>query len=124
MTPTLPPAAISISQRYGLLSSEDHSLVNADFSGRVVLLRADLNVPVSKGKINDDTRIRALFPTLDVLLAKQAKVLLASHFGRPDPKSQNPAVMRDKFSLALVAGTEPGKEVCRSGSGLCERTCS
>jgi phosphoglycerate kinase len=56
---------------------------DTDFDGRVVLLRVDANVPLDKGVITDDGRIRAFVPTLEWLLAKGAAVVVASHLGRP-----------------------------------------
>ncbi|MEU5791850.1 phosphoglycerate kinase [Micromonospora purpureochromogenes] len=69
-------------------------------SGRRVLVRADLNVPLDKqtGEITDDGRIRAVLPTLSALVSAGAKVVVCSHLGRPkgapDPQ----------FSLRPVAG--------------------
>jgi len=55
-------------------------LKKADLEGKVVLVRADLNVPLDKSqKITDDTRIRAAIPTLKYLTDNGAKVLLTSH---------------------------------------------
>ncbi|MCG8505911.1 MAG: phosphoglycerate kinase [Sphingomonadales bacterium] len=57
-----------------------------DLTGKRVLLRADLNVPMKDGRVTDDTRIRAAAPTVADLLAKGAQVVLMSHFGRPKGK--------------------------------------
>ena len=54
-----------------------------DVAGRTVLLRADLNVPMSGGTITDDRRIRASLPTLTQLTARGARVIVCAHLGRP-----------------------------------------
>jgi phosphoglycerate kinase len=51
--------------------------------GKRVFVRVDFNVPIRNGKINEDYRIRRVIPTIDYLIEKNAKVILASHLGRP-----------------------------------------
>merc|ERR1719380_355060 len=72
-------------------------LTEADLKGKTVLVRCDLNVPLDGKTITDDTRIRASVPTVKYLMDKGAKVLLASHLGRPKNGPE------DKFSLGPVA---------------------
>jgi phosphoglycerate kinase len=68
----------------------------ADLTGKRVLVRVDLNVPMQDGAVSDDTRLRAAVPTIAELSDKGAIVLLLSHFGRP--KGQN----RPDMSTALL----------------------
>ena len=77
-------------------------------AGKRVLLRADLNVPMSGGKVTDRTRLERLVPTICELADKGARVLVTSHFGRPKGKRV------PKMSLAPVAqalGEVLGREV-------------
>jgi phosphoglycerate kinase len=74
------------------------SVRDADVAGKVVLVRADLNVPLHDGKVADDTRIRASLPTLELLLERGAKeIRVCSHLGRPKTEDD-----RTKYSLAPV----------------------
>jgi phosphoglycerate kinase len=68
----------------------------ADLSGKRVLVRVDLNVPMQEGRVSDDTRLRAAVPTVSELSDRGAIVLLLSHFGRP--KGQK----RPDMSTALL----------------------
>lgn len=54
-----------------------------DIKGKRVFVRVDLNVPMADGRVTDETRLRALLPTVSELADKGAKVLLLAHFGRP-----------------------------------------
>ena len=72
------------------------TLDELDLTGKRVLLRADLNVPVADGKVTDATRIERLVPTIREIVKKDGKVILLSHFGRP--KGQ----VNPEFSLEQV----------------------
>lgn len=67
-----------------------------DIQEKRVFLRLDLNVPIKNGTITDDTRIREALPTIEYCLAQKAKLIIASHLGRPEGFDK-------KYSLEPVA---------------------
>lgn len=69
-----------------------------DLSGKRLLIRQDLNVPIMNGRITSDARLRASLPTLQLALDKGASILVVSHLGRPKPGKLDP-----NASLTLVA---------------------
>ena len=74
------------------------TIEKVDLKGKRVFIRADFNVPLDEnGNITDDTRIRSTLPTINYALDAGAKVILASHLGRPKGK------VNTKYSLAPVA---------------------
>src|SRR3954468_13140656 len=74
------------------------SVRDADVRDKVVLLRADLNVPLDEGRVADDTRIQASLPTIRLLLEGGAReVRVCSHLGRPKTEED-----RAKYSMAPV----------------------
>ena len=77
---------------------EFKSIDQLNIQGKRLFLRVDFNVPMDeKGSITDDARIRAALPTINYALGKDAKVILASHLGRPKGGPEA------KYSLAPVA---------------------
>lgn len=74
-----------------------------DITGKVALVRVDLNVPYADGRVTDDMRLRAIIPTVTELANKGAKVLLLSHFGRPK------GAKHSEMSLSMIV--EPLQKV-------------
>ncbi len=73
------------------------SVDQLDLAGKRVFLRVDLNVPLEDGRVGEDTRIRAVVPTIEHCLKAGASVILASHLGRPKGR------VDPRYSLAPVA---------------------
>ena len=73
------------------------SIRDLEMSGKRVFIRVDFNVPMDGGKIEDDTRIRETLPTLRLAIDRGARLVLASHLGRPKGR------VDAKYSLAPVA---------------------
>lgn len=87
---------------------------NLNFQGQRVFLRLDLNVPIQNRKILDPSRIQAALPTLEFLISRGAKIVVASHLGRPKNHSGD----QKKFSMEPIANTlnKEGFEVFFMGS--------
>ncbi len=62
------------------------TLDDLDLAGKRVLVRVDINVPMRDGRVTDDTRMRAIIPTVRDILAKGGRPILLAHFGRPKGK--------------------------------------
>ena len=103
------------------------SIRDLDLKGRRVFLRVDYNVPLSdEGEIGDDTRIRASLPTIQYALDHGARLIIASHLGRPKGKP-NPKMSMKPVAARLsellrkpveFAGDSVGEEAARKAAAL------
>jgi phosphoglycerate kinase len=73
------------------------SIRELQMSGKRVFIRVDFNVPLENGRVSDDTRVRETLPTLRLAIERGARLVLASHLGRPKGK------VDPRYSLAPVA---------------------
>ena len=89
---TAAPAAVVTPGLKGIKLIEEF-----DLKDKRVFIRVDFNVPMEGSKITDDTRIRAALPTIRYAMEKGAKIVLASHLGRPEGPED-----RQKFSMEPV----------------------
>lgn len=80
-----------------------------DLSGKRVLIREDLNVPIKDGQVTDDTRIRASLATIEQALAAGARVMVMSHLGRPNEGEFSPESSLEPVAAQL--GKLLGREV-------------
>jgi phosphoglycerate kinase len=103
------------------------SVESISYAGKTVFVRVDFNVPLNdRGEIRDDTRIRATLPTINFLVGQRAKLVLASHLGRPkgkfDPKLSLKPVARRLGELigqeVILAPGVIGEDVDRLKAGL------
>ncbi len=105
---------------------QKQSIRDVDVNGKTVFCRVDFNVPMKDGEVTDDTRIRAALPTIQLLVEKGAKVILASHLGRPkgqvvDELRLDPVAKRlsDLLNQTVTKTDEVyGEEVNKAISGL------
>ena len=94
------------------------TLDDIDVRGKRVLLRADLNVPVKNGVVTDATRIERLAPTIETLIEKGAKVIVMSHFGRPQGQPDPAYSLRPL--LAPLSRAIGGQEVAFAANSIGE----
>ncbi|MFD0957946.1 phosphoglycerate kinase [Paenibacillus chungangensis] len=90
----------------------------ADLAGKRVFVRVDFNVPIEDGKITDDKRIRETLPTINYLMEQGAKVILASHLGRP--KGEVVEELRHTASAARLSELL-GKLVAKADEAIGEK---
>ena len=96
----------------GILSIRDLPLEN-----KRVFIRVDFNVPLENGKVTDDSRVREALPTIKHAMDRGARVILASHLGRPKPGKTTGLGMEPVG--ARLAGTASSEPLTASASKAC-----
>jgi phosphoglycerate kinase len=82
-------------------------LPDSQFEGKRVLVRVDFNVSISNGSVGEDYRIRMSLPTIDYLSRRGAKVILASHLGRPQGRDRDYSLAPVAKRLSEIVGRTP-----------------
>ncbi len=94
-------------------------ITNQNLKGKTLLMRADLNVPILNNRVQDNTRIKSVIPSIKHILNNQGKVVICSHFGRPEGK------INKKFTLkpmSKILSKELGLNVKFSSNCIGEET--
>jgi phosphoglycerate kinase len=101
----MPPLGYTLAAaRIASAMNRFRTLDDFDFSGKRVLVRADLNVPMQDGHVSDATRIARFAPTVRELVAKGARIVVLSHFGRPQGRDMAQSLAPLAPALAAAIG--------------------
>jgi phosphoglycerate kinase len=88
------------------MTASFNTLQNLSPNAKIVLVRADLNVPMQDGKVSDTTRLDRLVPTLRLLQQKNVKIVVLSHFGRPKGRTPEDSLRVVANELSRIMGEE------------------
>src|SRR5687767_891229 len=97
------------------------SIRDLELKGKRVFVRVDFNVPVKEGKVTDDTRIRAALPTIKYAIGRGARVILASHLGRPKGERVEKDSLRPVHAHLAGLGELPSVEFAEDCVGEAAR---